>query len=205
MKSIGIISGLALAIACFTTPAFAGGSRLGGEIGFGTANDNVDDGLALQGYLEFDMQEDFALRGGVSYFAGDATVDLLSDGEVTMFGIEAAALYKIKAEKAKPYLGAGIGYYMPEHELSGDAEAVLASLGLRGEDDLDSGVGFFLIGGITIPTSETVSIGASAKYLILEVEDNAKVTDLWTFQSATASEDIDLNTLFLSVNLQIEF
>ena len=205
MKSIGIISFLALTVVFFATPTFAGDSRLGGEISLGTMNNNVNDGLALQGYLEFDAQRDFALRYGISNLTGNTTVDILSDDEVTMFGIEAAALYKIKAKKAKPYIGAGIGYYMPKYELSDDVEASLAMLGVRGEDDLDSGVGFFLMGGVILPLSETASLGASVKYLILDVDDNAKVTDLATFQNFTNNEEVELSTLFLSVSLQIKF
>jgi len=189
----------------FATPTFADGSRLGGDIDLSTANDNVDDGLALPGYLEFDAQEDFALRCGISYFGDDTTVDILSDGEVTMFRIEAAALYKIKAEKAKPYIGGGIGYYIPKSELSGDIEDTLAIQDVRGEDDLDSGVGFFLMGGVSVPLSETASLGASAKYLILGVDNSAKVTDFATFQSFTNTEEFELNTFFLSVSLQIKF
>jgi len=206
MKSIGIITFLAWTVVFFATPTYAGGSRLGGEISLNTTNNNVEDGLALHGYLDFDTQRDFALRYGISYFTGNTTVDILSDDEVAMFGIEAVALYKIKAKKAKPYIGAGIGYYiMPKYELSDDVEASLAMLGVSGEDDLDSGVGFFLMGGVTVPLSETASLGASVKYLILDVDDNAKVTDLGTFQNFTNNEEVELSTLFLSVSLQIKF
>ena len=205
MKSIGIIFFLVLPVVFFATPTFAGGSRLGGEISLGTMNDNMNDGLARQGYLEFDAHRDFALRYGISYFTGNSTIDILSDDKVTMFGIEAAALYKIEAKKAKPYIGAGIGYYMPKYELSDDVEASLAMLSVIGEADLDSGVGFFLMGGVTVPLSKTASLGASVKYLILDDDDNAKVTDLATSQNFTSTEEVELSTLFVSVSLQIKF
>lgn len=205
MKSIGIISFLACTVIFFATLTFAGGYRPGGEIGLGKANDDVDDGLSLKGYLKFDTLGDFTLRYGISYFAGDTTVDILSDGEVKMFGIEAVALYKTEAEKAKPYIGGGIGYYIPKSELSDDMETTLAMLNVRGEDDLDSGVGFFLMSGVTVPLSETVSLGASAKYLILEVDNNAKVTDFAAFQSFANTQESELSSIFLYVSLQIKF
>ena len=204
MKVTARIALAAFAIACLASPALAG-PRLGGAVGLGSANDNVDNGLVLQGYLELDVREDLTLRGGLSYLTGDTTGETLRDGELTMLGIEAAALYRVNLDKATSYLGAGIGYYTPEHAFSEGVETQLALLNLEADDDLDSGIGFFLTGGIRVPMSDTVSIGASARYLFLEVDDHATRGDLTVSESISSTEEIDLGTLFLSASLQIQF
>ena len=205
MKTIAIVSLVAIGLVVSSTPSFADNLRLGGEIGLGTASDNVDDGLALQGYLEYDLRQDFALRGGVTYLAGDSKVEDVSGGELTISGVEAAALYKFRAEMVKLYIGAGIGYYMPEYEMKDSLELFLGTLALRLEEDLDNDVGFFLMGGVSVPLSDTVSLVGSAKYIFLEVDDHATMTSLIDLDSNTSTGKVDLNTLLLTAGLQIEF
>jgi opacity protein-like surface antigen len=215
MKSTVRIALAAFAIACLASPALAG-PRLGGAVGLGTANDNVDNGLVLQGYLELDVlktalkrnnpfNRDLTLRGGLSYLTGDTTGETLRDGELTMLGIEAAALYRVNIDQATSYLGAGIGYYTPEHTFDKTTKTKLVLRNLEADDDLDSGIGFFLTGGIRVPMSDTVSIGASARYLFLEVDDHATKSDLNLSGSISSTKKIDLGTLFLSASLQIQF
>jgi hypothetical protein len=207
--------------------------RLGGAVGLGTANDNVDNGLVLQGYLELDVLKtilregrnnpgntDLTLRGGLSYLTGDTTGETLRDGELTMLGIEAAALIRcrllgygmkvtglVRATYMRPvlYLGAGIGYYMPEHTFDKTTKTKLVLRNLEADDDLDSGIGFFLTGGFRVPMSDTVSIGTSARYLFLEVDDHVTKSDLNLSGSISSTKKIDLGTLFLSASLQILF
>ncbi|MFP6905135.1 MAG: hypothetical protein VCG02_07955, partial [Verrucomicrobiota bacterium] len=113
----------------------------------------------------------------------------------------------VRATYMRPvlYLGAGIGYYMPEHTFDKTIKTQLALLNLEADDDLDSGIGFFLTGGIRVPMSDTVSIGASARYLFLEVDDHATRGDLTVSESISSTEEIDLGTLFLSASLHIQF
>jgi opacity protein-like surface antigen len=192
-------------VGAMTMSAWANSAHLGGNIGVGAANDNVDEGLALQGYLELDVATNVALRGTALYFGGDTKVDVLSDGEFTMLGIEGSLVFKFPSKGVTPYIGAGLGYYLPESELSDDAEAVLAYMGLRGEDDLQPGAGFHAMGGVAFDLAPNVSLDLNVKYVYFKTDDDAKVTNLYTFQSITVTEEVDLSTLFATAGLKFTF
>lgn len=197
------IAGLCLCIAIGLTvlnrSAAAQGVRLGAEVGIGTDNDNVDDGIALQGYMDVDASPSLILRGSLVYFEGDTEVDILSQGLYSMFGIEGSALYKIPAQNIYPYIGAGLGYYVPDNDLDRDTEFFLRDvLGVVGEDDLESGVGYHVLAGFSFPIAQGLAFGVNVKYLFLEVDNDARVRDLRTGETAVLTEEVNLDTLFVS-------
>jgi hypothetical protein len=205
MKSIAVISYFVCALVFSATLAFAGGSRLEDNNGLNTANVSLDDSFALLGYLKFDDQRGFVLRCGITQMADGSMVEVPSDDQVTVFGIEAAALYEIKTERVNPYVGSGIGYYISPLDSRVDMEPNRIMEKVWDENDSDRGVGFFLMGGVNVPLSEKASIGANAKYFIPENNGNTKGKDYIILQNLMNIREFDLNNLFLSVSLQIKF
>jgi opacity protein-like surface antigen len=183
-----------------------GSTYLGGNIGAGVANDNVDTGLALSGYLEADMNDNIALRGTLGYFGGDTKVDLLSEGDFTMFSMEASVIVKARrSSNIIPYAGAGVGYYFPDNELSSNVENVGALLGFRLEEDIDEAFGFHVLAGLAVNLGQNLDLDLGVKYIVVKPDVEAKVTDLSTFQSVTVQDEVDLNTLFITAGLRLTF
>ena len=191
---------------CQSTATFAVGPWLGGEIGIGAGNDQMDPGLALQGYFQFDDTREgqkhyLTLRGGISVLASEASST--AEADMVLFGLEAAALDRLKFEGAEPYLGGGLGYYLAEKRFSDLTNTQLALMGVGAKQKFDPNFGYFVMGGVTIPAAENISLGASAKYLILKVNTTGTATDWRTLETITIRKTVDLSTLFLSVSLQI--
>lgn len=194
-----------IAIAVSIVSAKAGTASIGGNIGIGAANDNVDVGLALQGFLELDATSNIAARGTALFYGGDTKVDLLSDGSFTMLGFEGSLVFKFPAKGITPYFGGGPGIYLPNSELSDNTKAALAYMGVRGEDDLQPGFGLHAMGGFAIDLAPNVSLDLNIKYVYLKTDNEAKVTNLYTYRSVVTTGEVDLSTLFATAGLIIKF
>ncbi len=183
----------------FSTPyAIANSSEansvhLGVNVGSSEQNDNVDEGDVLQGYVELDLAPRFALRGSTLYYGGNTKVGTLSDGKLSMFGMAGSLIYKLPSKGTTPclgfitpYLGVGIGYYMPENKLS-DAT------GVRAEDDLHTGAGVHAMGGVAFEITTNISFDFNIEYIHFRTENEAN------------TEEVDLTTLFITMGLKFSF
>lgn len=190
----------------YTEQGVARSARLGGNIGVSGANDNVKKGLVLQGYAELNLASDFAFRGTALYSAGDTKVDVLSEGDFSMLGVEGSLIYTLPSQAVAPYIGGGLGHYMPENEFSDGVVTALASIGVRGEEDLQSGIGFHAMGGIAFEIAPNVLVDLNIKYVHFKTDVVGKATDFVTFESFTTdAAEIDLTTLFITAGLKFMF
>ena len=195
-----------LAVLTLTGAVRAGSPYVGTSIGAGVANDNVKSGPAISAYIQVDLSRNVGLRGTFGYFSGDTKVDVLSDGEFTMYSVEASVIFKqCTSTNIVPYAGMGIGYYFPDNDLSSDVEELADMLGLRFEEDIDEDFGFHVLGGLAINIGQNADVDLSVKYIILEPDVHDKVTDLQTFESETYTDDVKLNTLFITAGLRFTF
>ncbi len=186
MKKIYTLSLIIVCVFATTQLLYAQTGSLGATVGLGTSNDNVEDGLAAQGYLE--VGKNISVRGTLSYYGADAKVsDYLSKGTFTMVGVEASALLKSSPEG--PYIGGGIGYYRPENKLSDQAKTVT-------EDDLKSGPGAHAMGGIDIMLGKHIILDLNVKYVYFKTDNEAK---------KEPDKNINLSTLFVTGGIKIRF
>jgi len=179
--------------------------RYGADLGVGIENDNVDDGVTLQVYTELDLSSTVMLRGALSYYEGDTRVGVLEKGTFSMSGIEGAILLKIPAQGIYPYVGAGAGYYSPDNALEQDIEHYYRSTGRRVDDDLDSGLGLLLLGGVSWPVWPGLAFGVNARYLFLDVDNDVTRGDLPTLEPEVESREVDLDMLFVSAGFMLVF
>ncbi len=185
--------------------ALAISAHIGGNAGVGTANKHVDTGLALHGYLEVDATPNAAIRGTMMYYGGDTKVDVLSEGDFQMLGPELSLILKFPYQQIVPYIGAGVGIYITENDLSSRVNRWANQLGVRVKEDINTDVGFHAVGGISVNLTPNIALDFNAKYLYLKPDVKAKATNLYTFQSATVKDDVNLSTLFLTGGLKITF
>lgn len=200
-----IIFGTTATILIASINAFAISANLGGNIGVGTANKNADTGLALQGYLEVDATPNIAVRGAMIYYDSDIKVDVLSEGDFTMFGPEASVILKLPCKQIVPYIGAGAGFYMAEHNLSGRVNYLSDLLDIRIKEDINSDIGLHAMGGVNVILASNFSLDFNVKYIYFKPEAEVKVTNLYDFRSVTVKEDVDFSALFLTAGLKITF
>jgi outer membrane protein W len=195
----------AVIIPLFQILAWSDTGSIGGHMGVGLANDHVDPGVSIHGYLELNLAPEFGLRGTLMYFGGDTEVDRLTDGTFSMFGAEVSAIFRLPSDKVTPYGGVGFGYYFPDNELSRDAKSALESIGVRAAEDIDDGIGLHIITGITFELTPGIDIDFSARYIYFKTDVEARVTSLANFQSVSLRENIDLSTLFITAGMRISF
>jgi len=170
------------------------------QLGTGFASDNYKDPLTLGGYIESEALDFATLRGTVSYAFGDTEQDILSKGDFDMLSFELSMIKRLEKEGAAPFLGAGVGYYIPNTDIDQRLDNALSSVGLRVDEDLDSAIGFHLLAGFDVPLSEDSSIEFMGKYIVAETEVDAEVNG-----GLAAIFDVDLNALFVTVGIRKQF
>lgn len=193
-------------ITMLTAPTmFADNVSVGFNAGAGTGNENAEDGLYIQGYTDININPNVVFRGCIAHFSAPTEVDALSDGTFTMNSLEGSIIVRKSSGVLRPYVGVGVGYYMPANELSDEVDAIFLWLNLRAKESIEDGIGFNVLGGMNINITENIGIDIGAKYVIYQAEAEAELTNLSTFISATNADDITLNTLFVHGGIFVSF
>lgn len=148
---------------------------------------------------------DLYRRGGTRLPLFPCISKIFVGGELAK--LQASIIARTKqGDRLTPYVGAGVGYYFPDNEVSSDVNAAVISVfGMRIEEDIDESIGFHVLAGLAINVGQNVDLDLGVKYVILEPDVDVKATSITTFESVAGSEEIDLNTLFITAGLRLRF
>lgn len=92
-------------------------------------------------------------------------------------------------------LGGGVSYVHASHELESSLVQALQSMGFGAKEEVDSGLGYQIMGGIDFWLSDRVSVGAEIIYLFFEPRVKATVWSLASGRSASAEADVKLDRI----------
>lgn len=176
---------------------------LGGNINYAIENDNATGGVGFEGNFTFYTESIIAIRASVGRYASDTKIDKLSEGDYSLLWMEGTLLIQAKTINIQPYIGLGGGYYITGHELSSNVKNALSLLGLRGKEEIADMFSIHLRGGLNINVAPTVALNADIKYVFLKPEVKVEITNLYNYQTVSATEKVDLSTVVLGFGVTV--
>ena len=139
------------------------------------------------------------------YYSADTKVDLLSKGNTSFYLPELCLLLEAKKGTVQPYAGVGLGYYIVENTLDNQVIQFFQSQGLNVKEEIESGIGFNIRGGLNIFFNEKVGMFFDMKYLIFNPKAKVTVSMPYPYQEVSFENDIKLNNLSFVIGLLASF
>ena len=135
------------------------------------------------------------------YYSKENKVKTLSKGSFSMTPIMFNAFGKIPLKKADGTevaairLGGGVSYILVSHEVDSSLTNIFKSVGLTYKEEVDSGLGYQVNGGVDFWLNNHISIGADIIYLFFKPSAKATLTSIATGASLSVTSDIKLDTV----------
>ncbi len=154
-------------------------------------------GLKLHGKYNFNKKLSSLSNVSFMYFtkARNSTV-LYRTHEITLFQLEQSALYHFSGSKFKPYLGAGLGYYITRLITGGNVYSYRNNQEIWGES-VSNSFGAVLHAGI----SDFHGVFVEFKFIIYSPtlkRDIVKYYENRTYENITETETVNFNSLFFN-------
>ena len=197
---------LTIYLTVFSLSAHAGDTYISGNIGVGTANENIESISSISGYVEYNFRDNLAIRGSLNHYAGQAKVKSLDDGEFEMLSFESSFIGKVdKNTGVIPYFGFGAGYYLPENNLSAQANKDASDIGWRVTEEISDAIGFHVVTGVILNISDNADFEFCLKYIILSPDVKLTMTSISRGDSLYITDDVNLNTVAFNCGLRFKF
>ncbi len=199
MKRVIIV--LILHLVVFSLSANAGDIYLSGNIGVGTANENIESISSISGYIEYNFLDNLAVRGSANYYGGESKMKDFSDGEFEMISFESSFIGKVYQHTGVvPYLGLGVGYYMPDINRSSQPNGNDII-----DEELKETMGYHVVTGVILNITENAEFEFCAKYIILSADVKRTRIEIATSESLSITDKDNLNTMSLNCGLRFKF
>jgi len=197
---------LILHLTVFSLSANAGDIYLSGNIGVGTANENIESISSISGYVEYNFLDNMAVRASVNHYGGESKIKDLYEGEFEMLSFATSVIAKIDQNTGvTPYLGLGLGYYLPEIKLSSTIDIVAEVEDAEKKQEIDNAIGFHVITGVILSITENAEFEFCAKYIIIKPGVKTTINPIESGASYSLTGDSRLDTLALNCGLRFKF
>jgi outer membrane protein W len=203
MKFLSVLFFILLPLIFLSGICNAQSFSVGGGLSYAADNSNVKGNIGFEGNLTILTESIIAIRASVGRYGSDIKVNQLSEGDYSLLWIEGTFLLRGKSPKVQPYGGIGGGYYITGHELSSRVTSLLALFGIRGKEDIQDVFGIHFRGGLDVPISLTVAINVDLKYVILKPDVKVEATNIYTYQTASVTESVDLSTFIIGFGISV--
>ncbi len=168
-------------------------------------NDNFDAGSGIDFFLKVRFPSIISLMFNLGYYTADTKVDFLSKANTSFVMPELCLLLEAKKGSVQPYAGAGFGYYNIDNTVDDQVVQFFQSQGFNLKEEIESGIGFNIRGGLNVLFNEKVGMFFDMKYLIFNSKAKVTVSRSYPYQEATIESDFKLNNLSFVVGLLVSF
>jgi len=217
-KVLLFITGFAFIVSGTLSAAYAEDIAGRSAIGVGYANVSPDEGDIDDGTLmsinytrgvNNNLSIELSLGEAVlDVNPGDIPVDL---GEATVRPLQVTAQYRIPSGNLSPYVGAGLGYYFNDFDLSGEAEDAIAQVRIDSGDptfdldvDVDDSFGFHIDAGVDYFVNSNFALNIDARYFWSQADAKMTETRLGT-PDEIGDDEIDLDSFVIGVGAKYFF
>ena len=216
-KVLLFITGFAFIVSGTLSAAHAEDIAGRSAIGVGYANvspdeGDIDDGTAMSiNYtrgINTNLSVELSLGQAVlDVKPGDIPVDL---GEATVMPLQVTAQYRVPSGNIplSPYVGAGLGYYFNNFDLSDDVKDAIAFKRLTDptfdvDADIDDSFGFHIDAGVDYFVNSNFALNLDARYFWSEADATMTTTELGVTDKG--DDEIDLDSFIIGVGAKYFF
>lgn len=187
-----------------TSQQVSNGTRVGVGIGFLYAlkSENYESGTGVNLLLKIRFPSILSLMFNFGYYTADTKVDLLSKASTSFILPELSLLFESKKGVVQPYVGLGLGYYIIDNSLDEQLVQSVQQLGFGIEEEIESGIGFEVRGGLNIMFAQNVGLIFDMKYWIYNPKVNSKVYQTYPYQEYSVQNEIQLNNFSFIIGLE---
>ena len=219
-KVLLFITGFAFIASGTLSAAYAEDIAGRSAIGVGYANVSPDEGDIDDGTLmsinytrgiNTNLSIELSLgQADLDVRLGDMPVDL---GEFTVKPLQVTAQYRIPSGSSplSPYVGAGLGYYFNDFDLSDDAKDAIALYRINNSDptfdldvDVDDSFGFHIDAGVDFFVNSNFALNIDARYFWSQADTKMTETKL-SVQKEIGPDDADLDSFIIGVGAKYFF
>ncbi|HET9264222.1 MAG TPA: outer membrane beta-barrel protein [Vicinamibacterales bacterium] len=157
IKAVALVLGILLPTQLWAQGRIprAESAAIGGDIGvFLPAADQLESGLALEGFYEYYLTARTSIRTGLGW--ANPNFDREEEDSLRHFRIALDLVYNWEGGTIHPFVGAGLGIYFLQLKDNGE------SIG-----DSDTKAGGTLFGGFEMFTSNTLSVKTELRYHLI--------------------------------------
>ena len=204
-KVLLFITGFAFIASGTLSAAYAEDIAGRSAIGVGYANVSPDEGDIDDGTLmsinytrgiNTNLSIELSLgQADLDVRLGDMPVDL---GEFTVKPLQVTAQYRIPSGSSplSPYVGAGLGYYFNDFDLSGDVKDHIANERLTDptydvDVDVDDSFGFHIDAGVDFFVNSNFALNIDARYFWSQADTKMTTTELGITEGGDDEADLD--------------
>lgn len=175
---------------------------LGMNIPMGSSTQSMGFGLNLSG--EYRFYDNYTMRLNSSFILSslEGSVYVHSD-TYTLSSFEGSFLYFPTQSKVQPYIGAGIGYYLPSTSSSSNATQIPNTGNYNVGNNIDNAYGINMLAGIRFASQSFISYNLELKYVSLKPTWNVNILESNGDRKTMDLGKIDLSELF--VNFALNF
>ncbi len=170
------------------------------------SDDQLDGGVSvgLSVLYNFTKALRVELKGSYEKSAAEYSADGLYGGDLTSTALMLSLQYQFElSPKFKPYLGAGVGYYLNSFVV--DDGLTWITLGFNIEDEVDSVVGFHFGLGADFFLNPSFALNLDARYCIASLKGTYTITGITSGISNSGDIEGDLNHIVVGAGIKYMF
>ncbi|MDP4175751.1 MAG: OmpW family outer membrane protein [Bacteroidota bacterium] len=173
---------------------------LGMNIPMGSSTQSMGFGLNLSG--EYRFYDNYAMRLNSSFILSslEGGVYVHSD-TYTLSSFEGSFLYFPIKSKVQPYIGAGLGYYLPSSSSSSNATQILNTGNYNVGNNIDNSYGINILAGIRFASQSFISYNLELKYVFLKPTWNVNILESNGDRKIMDLGKLNLSELFVNFAL----
>ena len=140
------------------------------------------------------------------HYKADNKVNTMSQGTLAMTPLMVNLFGRIPLGRdADVRVGGGFSHIRVSHELSPEVQSFFSSRGFTVKEEVASGLGTQVLGGLNVFITQNIAVGADIIYLFFKPELTATVIRNSNGASASATADVKLDAVIGMANLRIYF
>ena len=215
-KVLLFITGFAFIASGTLSAAYAEDITGRSAIGVGYANVSPDEGDIDDGTLmSINYTRGINANLSIELSLGQAVLDVnpsdipVDLGEATVRPLQVTAQYRVPSGNLSPYVGAGLGYYSNDFDLSDDVKDAIAFIRSTSDPtfdldvDIDNSFGFHIDAGVDYFVNSNFALNIDARYFWSEADATMTTTELGITEEG--DEEIDLDSFVIGVGAKYFF